>query len=433
MATFRIAGGQVLRPNGSVERADVVVNADSGTIEAVEGPGDPPTGSDLDARDALVMPGLVNAHTHVAMTLFRGYSDDKPVDAWLEEDIWPAEAELTRADIEAGAALGMLEMIKTGTTAFADMYFEVDAIADVVEQSGLRARLGYGMVTAGIEEPASIRDELEHGLEVARNLQDRKTDHITAAYMPHALTTVDRDILADMLPAVREAGIPVHFHANESPAFVEPIVDETGERPLAVADRLGLLTEDDWLAHCVHLSDPEIELLAETGVGVAHCPASNMKLASGAAPIPALQNAGVPIGLGTDGAGSNNVLDLFHELRLAALLGKLAADDATAVPAAQAIEMATTGGAAVAGLPTGELTAGAPADLAVVDFSGPESHPRHDSVSHLAYATTGRAVRHTICDGEVLMEDREVHPFDEAAVKRRASERAADLVARAGS
>jgi 5-methylthioadenosine/S-adenosylhomocysteine deaminase len=377
------------------------------------------------------MPGLVNAHTHVAMTLLRGHADDKPLDTWLQEDIWPVEAALEPDDIEAGAALGILEMIKSGTTTFADMYFEIDRTADVVDRAGVRAVLGHGAISAG-KDDAAARADIEESIEMARRLDGEAGGRISTAVMPHSLTTVTPELLELAASEAHEAGVPVHYHANETVDEVGPIVEERGLRPLEWAAEMGLCTEADFLAHGVHLDGAEVDLLSRRGTGVVHCPASNMKLASGMAPIQRLLDAGVPVGLGTDGAASNNDLDLFDELRDAAMLGKLAADDASAVAAPDAVHMATAGGADVLGLNAGRIEAGAAADLAVIDLDAPHLTPLHDLVSHLAYAVRGSDVRHTVCDGEVVMRDREVLTMDETAVMARAAERAEGLLERAG-
>ncbi|WP_193309627.1 amidohydrolase [Halorubrum halophilum] len=438
MNHLRVTGGRVLWPDGRVERADIAVDRDEGTIRTVGSPGevDEAVGGaadeTLDASGALVVPGLVNAHTHVAMTLLRGYADDKPLDPWLREDIWPAEAELTPDDIEAGAELGVLEMIRSGTTAFADMYFSMDRVAGVVDRAGLRARLGHGVVTLGKDAEAA-RADIEESLDTAREFDGAADGRVRTAFMPHSLTTVDETYLRDGIEAAREAGVPVHLHANETTDEVDPIVDERGERPIAYADDLGALGAGDFFAHGVHLDDAEIGRLAETGTAIVHCPASNMKLASGMAPVQRLREAGVTVALGTDGAASNNDLDVFDEMRDAAMLGKLAANDASAVPAEAAVEMATAGGADALGLPGGRIERGAAADLAVVDLDAPHLTPVHDPVSHLAYAARGSDVRHTVCDGSILMRDREVLTLDADAVQERAAAAASDLVDRVES
>ena len=427
--TLRIAGGSVLHPDFSVTDGDVLVDREAGEILAV---GDVEAGDErLDAEGCLVMPGLVNAHCHAAMTLLRGYADDKPLGDWLQEDIWPAEAELGAEDVRAGTELALVELIRSGTTAFADMYFHVPEVADAVERAGVRARVGHGVVTVGKDEEAAV-DDNEESLEVAREFDGDADGRIRTAYMPHSLTTVGEEYLREFVFQAREAGVPVHFHANETTDEVAPIVDERGVRPLEYAADVGLLEDGDFLAHGVHTDDTEIDLLADSDASVVHCPASNMKLASGMAPVQAMREAGVTVALGTDGAASNNDLDLFDELRDAAMLGKLQTGAADAVPAEAAVEMATAGGADALGFDSGRIEAGANADLAVVDFSAPHLTPVHDHVSHLAYAATGQDVRHTVCDGEVLMRDREVLPFDEAAVRERAQQRAAAVADRAG-
>jgi 5-methylthioadenosine/S-adenosylhomocysteine deaminase len=431
MTTLRVAGGQVLRPDLTVERADVLVDADAGEILAVGDPDDVAEGDQiLDAEGGLVIPGLVNAHTHVAMTLLRGYADDKELGAWLREDVWPVEGELTAEDVRAGAELGLLEMIRSGTTAFADMYFHVPEIAAAVEDAGLRARLGHGVVTVGKDE-ADAREDVETSLTTAREFDGAADGRVKTAFMPHSLTTVGEGFLREYVSRARDAGVPVHYHANETADEVEPIVEAEGQRPLEYARDLDMTRESDFVAHGVHLDAAEIDLLAETGTGVVHCPASNMKLASGMAPVQNLLDAGVTMGLGTDGAASNNDLDLFDEMRDAAMVGKLAEDDASAVPAESVVRMATEGSAAALGFASGRIEAGANADLAVVNLDAAHLTPHHDLVSHLVYAARGSDVRHTICDGAVLMRDREVLTLDAEAVRERAEEHAAAAVERA--
>jgi len=431
MTTLRIAGGRVLHPDGTVSRADVLIDRETGDIEAVGDPDGIPTAEvELDASGGLVVPGLVNAHTHVAMTLLRGYADDKPLDRWLKEDIWPAEAELTEEDVRVGAELGLVEMIKSGTTAFSDMYFHVDAVADAVERAGLRAVLGHTGITVGKNDDASHED-MRASLDTARELDGRAEGRISTTFQPHSLTTVEEPYLREYVARANEAGLAIHTHANETKAEVEPILEERGVRPLAYAEDADLLGADTCLAHCVHVDETEIDLLAETDTGVVHCPASNMKLASGMAPIQEMLDAGVRVGIGTDGAASNNDLDMFDEMRDAAMGGKLTADDASAMDAASVVGIATAGGADLLGIDAGRIEPGANADLAVLSLDRPHLTPAHDLLSHLVYAARGSDVRHTMCDGRVLMRDREVLTLDETAVTERAREHARDLIARA--
>ncbi|MFB6220650.1 MAG: amidohydrolase [Halolamina sp.] len=428
MTTLLIEDGQVLRPDHDIVEAAVLVDQSTGRIEAVD-PDLTAADETLDAEGGLVIPGLVNAHTHAAMTLLRGYADDKPLDAWLQEDIWPVEGELTGEDIRVGTELAAVEMIQSGTTAFADMYFEEPHVAGVVEESGLRALLGHGFVTVGKDEEQAVAD-IEMSQHFAEQYGGMLDGRITTAVMPHSLTTVNEALLRESVAGARDAGIPVHIHANETEDEVEPIVAEHGVRPLEYAADIGLLEDGDFLAHCVHLDEAEIEILAESGAAAVHCPASNMKLASGIAPVQELFDAGITVGLGTDGAASNNDLDMFDEMRDAAMVGKLGADDAAAVPADAVVRMATQGSAEALGIDAGRIEAGANADIAVLDLDAAHLTPEHDLVSHLAYAASGSDVRHTVCDGRVLMKDREVQTLDAAAVRARAEEQAADLVAR---
>jgi len=433
MSTLLVTGGQVLRPDATVAEADVLLDQDAGTIEAVtprDGGPAHTADDELDAGGGLVIPGLVNAHTHVAMTLLRGYADDKPLDAWLREDVWPVEAELRAEDVAAGTRLGIAEMIRSGTTAFGDMYFFMPEVADVVAETGIRARLGHGCISVG-KDDETAREDFRTALEFAREYDGHAAGRVRTMFTPHSLTTVAEDHFEAFVPEAREAGLPIHFHANETTDEVDPVVAERGQRPLAWADDLGLLGEDSFVAHGVHVDETEIDLLADRGTAVVHCPASNMKLASGMAPVQAMVDRGVTVGLGTDGAASNNDLDMFDEIRDAAMVGKLAAEDASAVDAETAVGLATRGSADALGFDSGRITPGANADLAVLDLDTPHLTPPHDPVSHLSYAARGSDVRHTVCDGTVLMRDRELSTVDVDEVRRGATERADALLERA--
>jgi len=388
MNTLRVTGGRVLRPDGRVTESDVTIDRDAGTIVAVgdETVSDAEAGSDaevasdgetLDASGSLVIPGLVNAHTRVAM-LLRGYADDKPLDPWLGRTSGWAEAELTPDDIEAGAELGVVEMIRSGTTAFADMYFAMDRVADVVDRAGLRARLGHGVVTIGKDAEGARADDVEESLAVARELDGAGDGRIRTAFMPHSLTTVGEEYLHEGVAEAREAGVPIHLHANETEDEVDPIVDDAGSvrsRTRRISTRSARTT---FFAHGASTDDgSEIDQIADAGTAIVHRPASNMKLASGMAPVQRLRDAGVTVALGTDGAASNNDLDVFDEMRDAAMLGKLAADDATAVPAEAVVEMATAGGADALGSPAvGSSRARPPTSPSLTSTPAPDASPR---------------------------------------------------------
>lgn len=432
MTQLYVEGGRMLTPEFDVERADVLVDVTTGRIEDIGDIGEPGVGDErLDAEGGLVMPGLINAHTHAAMTLVRGYADDKPLEAWLEEDIWPLEAELEPEDVRIGTELAAVEMIKSGTVGFADMYFHMEEAADVVERAGMRARLGYGMVTID-KDTAGTETEIETGVEFATEYDGTANGRIRTAVMPHGLYTVEADALGTMRDRARDVGLPLHFHAAETETEVADVKSLQGDRPVRAADSLDLLGDGDFVAHGVHLTDAEVETLADRGTAVIHCPASNMKLASGMARVQAMLDAGVPVGLGTDGAGTNNDLDLFDEIRDAAMVGKLAAEDASAVNARTAVELATAGSADALGFESGRIEPGANADLIVLDLNAARLTPEHDLVSHLAYAASGWDVRHTVCDGQVLMRDRQVLTLDTGRILDAAETRATDLVARSG-
>ena len=424
METLRVANGRVLRPSHDVERADVLIDRTEGTVLEV---GDVSGGDAvLDADGGVVMPGLVNAHTHVAMTLLRGFAEDEPLEAWLNDVVWPVEAELEPADVRAGARLGVAEMIRSGITAFADMYFEVEETAAVVDEAGLRASLGHTAITVG-KEPDAAHADMERSLETAAAVDGRADGRIQATVQPHSTSTVGTDYLEAHVPTAREAGHPLHYHTNETEGEVAELVEATGKRPIVYADDLDMLGPGDTLAHCNHVDDGEIELLAERDVTVAHNPAANMKVASGVAPVRELLDAGVRVALGTDGPASNNDLDLFDEMCDAALLAKIDTGRADAIPASTIVDMATKHGAAALGIDSGRIEPGANADLIVVDTAEPKFSPGHDPISDLVYTANGNDVRHTVCDGTVLMRDRELLTIDAERAKREAADRAERL------
>lgn len=431
MGTLGIVGGDVLRPAGRVETRDVVVDQAAGTIKSIVPPGETDVDTTLDAHGCLVTPGLVNAHTHVAMTLLRGHADDKALHDWLEEDIFPVEAALTSDDVAAGARLGMLEMIKGGTTTFCDMYFHEGAIADAAVDAGLRCLLGHGIITLG-KDGEAIDDELETATGFVEAHQGRGDCRINTALMPHAVRTVDPESLERVAGLAADLGVPVHFHCSESADDVAAVEARDARRPVSTADHANLLDGSAFIAHGVHLDGDDIDRLADTTTGLAHCPTANLKLASGIARVADVLDAGVPVGIGTDGPASNNDLDMLEEMRLAALLAKTEADDASALPAAQAIHLATAGGADLLGVGGGRIEAGASADLAIIDLEAPHFTPRHDPISHLVYVASRGDVRHTVCDGTVLMRDREVLTLDERSVRVTAAESAAAAIDRAG-
>lgn len=361
-------------------------------------------GEVLDMGRSLVMPGLVNAHTHCAMTILRGLSDDLPLMQWLSEHIFPVEQGLTREIVRLGARLGCAEMAARGVTAFSDMYLIEDGVGDAVEESGLRAELGE--VIFAFPSPAYA--DLEAALDVVRAQAERYRGHerITVAVMPHAVYTTTPELLAACFALAEELDLRLNIHLAESAAETAQSIDLFGKRPVAYMDSLGLLSGRTALDHCVEVDEAEIERLAETGCTVAHCPESNQKLASGLAPTAAIAEAGVPVGIGTDGAASNNALNMFSAMKFAALTQKVRNLDPTVFDAQQVLDMGTLGGAACLGRPKlGRIAPGAPADLIGLDLTAPNLAPLYNPVSQAVYAACGAEVNLTMVGGDILYRD----------------------------
>lgn len=370
-----------------------------------------------------LVPGFVNAHTHAAMTLFRGLADDLPLDAWLAEHIWPAEARFVdEAFVGAGARLAVAEMLRGGTTCFNDMYFFPDVVGEVARAAGIRAVLGLIVLdvpTAWARDRASY---FARGLEVHEAF--RGDDLVATALAPHAPYTVSDEAFEQVRGLSESLDLPVHVHLHETAREIEEAVRETGERPLARLSRLGLVSSRLAAVHMTHLLPEEIDELAARGASVLHCPESNLKLASGVCPVPRLVAAGVNVALGTDGAASNNDLDMLGEMRTAAFLGKLEARDATANPAEQMLRMATLGGALALGLGSriGSLVPGKSADAAAIDLRGPDTQPVYDPVSQIVYAATRSHVREVWVAGRRVVRDGALETLDAEEAVREAGE-----------
>lgn len=362
----------------------------------------------IDARNGIVLPGLVNAHAHTAMTLFRGFADDLSLAEWLFDKIFPAEARfLDPETVHWGTLLGCLEMIASGTTCVSDGYFYQDAAMEAFLKSGLRALVAQGV----IDFPAPGIAHPEENILLGRAFLERwagSSRRVTPGLFCHSPVTCSENTLYKAMEASREYGVPLQIHLSETTAEVEEIVRRTGERPVFYLDRIGVLGDNLIGAHGIHLDDNEIELLAYRGTRLVHVPESNMKLASGSARIQDLLNAGVRVGLGTDGCASNNNLDLLQEMDTAAKAAKVFGGDPTHLGAEAALRMATLGGASVLGLDKkiGTLEPGKRADIVVVDLDRPHLQPLYNPFSALVYSATGADVRHVVVDGKVLMEDR---------------------------
>jgi 5-methylthioadenosine/S-adenosylhomocysteine deaminase len=365
----------------------------------------------------VAMPGLVNAHTHAPMVLFRGLADDLPLEAWLRERIWPAESRWVSAELVAdGTRLAIAEMLLGGITCFADMYYHPDVTGIAAAEAGIRVVLGL----IAVEFPTSWAKDADEYLRKGIEVHDRfKAEPlITTAFAPHAPYSVGDDTLRHVRRLADELDVPVHMHVHETAAEVSAAVAATGRRPLARLAELGLVTPALIGVHATELSAAEIALLATTSANVVHCPRSNLKLASGLCPVARLLDAGVNVALGTDGAASNNRLDLWSEMQTAALLAKHAAGNAAALPAAAALRMATLNGARALGLADeiGSLTVGKAADVICVDLSGIEHRPLLDPVSQLVYAASRHDVTDVWVAGEQLVAERAAVRLDIAEI-----------------
>lgn len=354
-----------------------------------------------------LMPGLINNHGHSAMSLFRGLADDLPLMSWLQDHIWPVEQQFVGdAFVEAGSALAIAEMIRGGTTCFSDMYFFPEATARVVDRSGIRASLG--MVV--IEFPSNWANDAEEYLHKGQVLHDQYRHHtrITTNYAPHAPYTVSDKSLESIIINAEELDLPIQMHIHETAAEVSDSVAQYGMRPLQRLKNLGILSPRLNAVHMTQLNETEMDWCADAGVHIVHSPASNMKLASGFCPIAALSKRGVNITLGTDGAASNNSLDMFAEMRQAALLAKAVAADPSVVPAQQVLQMATINAAKALGLEaaTGSLESGKAADMIAVDLTGIETQPFYELQSQLVYATNRHHVTDVWVAGKQLLKQR---------------------------
>jgi 5-methylthioadenosine/S-adenosylhomocysteine deaminase len=374
----------------------------------------------VDLPTHAVIPGLINAHTHAPMGLFRGLADDLPMMEWLQNHIWPAEARWVGAEfVRDGTALGVAEMLRGGTTCFNDMYFFLDEAARVAEEAGIRACIGLIVLDLPSAWARSADEYFAKGLKLHEDL--RGNSLITTAFAPHAPYTVSDEPLERVRTLANELDIPIHMHVHETAEEVAQAEAATGLRPLARLERLALLTPRLLAVHMTQLQAEEIETLAASGVHVLHCPESNLKLASGFCPVEALMGAGVNVALGTDGAASNNDLDMLGEMRTAALLEKGISGSAVALPAPMALRMATLNGAKALGLEDriGSLQRGKAADLVAIDLSAVSNQPVYDPISQIVYAATRDQVTDVWVEGKRVLHDRRLMTLDEPAILQR--------------
>lgn len=364
----------------------------------------------IDGRGHLAAPGLVNAHTHVAMTLFRSYADDMVLMDWLQNKIWPMENNLDGNAVYWGSLLGIAEMLKTGTTCFADMYFFMDDTAKAARDSGIRAVLSRGLTGSSVADGASRLDE---NTELFKEWNNACNGRIKVMFGPHAPYTCAPEYIKSVVARAGELGAEIHMHLSETKGEVEECCRKYGKSPIALMEDLGMFELGTLAAHCVHVDEDDMDIMTRHHVRVAHNPQSNLKLASGIAPVTRMLEKGITVGLGTDGASSNNNLDMLEEVRLAALLAKTESGNPKAVPAKQALAMGTEMGAKALGLErVGTLAMGQKADIVLYNMDEPQWQPRFDRTSLLVYAASAADVDTVIVDGRILVDKGELTTID---------------------
>lgn len=420
-----LKNAEILSPEGIIQKGNILIENDE--ISDVGNTADELQADKIiDCTNKLAIPGLINTHTHAAMTLFRSYADDMLLMDWLQNKIWPAEANLTPDDIFWGTQLAIAEMIKSGTTTFADMYFYMPQVAQAVAESGIRAVLSRGMAGVSSNADQALIESEQFYNEYNNSAEGR----INVMLGPHAPYTCPPDYLKKVVALAGRLGAEIHIHLSETIDEVNNCYKQHNMSPIKLMDELGVLDCGTLAAHCVHVSADDITLMKDKAVRVAHNPGSNMKLASGIAPVPQMLKAGLCVSLGTDGAASNNNLDMFEELRLAATLHKANSNDPLVIPANQAIEMATSYGAKALGLSskTGMIKPGLKADIVLIDMDALHWYPRHDRVSLLAYSAGSGDVDTVIVNGKILLENRCLTTIDEERLKYEVQNRGMRLV-----
>jgi len=432
-ADILIRGCTILPMNGKgiIERG--LIATKNGRISYVgREAGAPPirAGKAIDSRGKVATPGLINCHTHLSMTVFRGIAEDQELSRWLSETIWPLEAKLEARDVYDGALLGCLEMIKSGTTCFADMYFHEEMVAKAVEKAGLRAVLAPGIIEG--EESKRGERMLKESIDIARKFHGYANGRVSIRLGPHAAYTCSPNLLTKVRERASALNVGIHMHLAESKEMVKLVKEKYGLTEVELLESIGFLKPDVLAAHCIYLSDEEMRLMAKRDIKVSYNPVANMKIGLGISKIKDLMGFGVTVGIGTDGPASNNSLDMFEEMKVAALLQKVHYMDPTVLPAQRVLKMATVDGARALGLEktTGSLEVGKRADILLIDFRKPHLTPAHDLYANLVYSARGSDVDTVIVDGNVLMEGREVKTLDEEAVMERAQETALDILAR---
>lgn len=379
----------------------------------------------IDGKGMLATAGMVNTHGHVSMTLLRSYADDMALMDWLENKIWPIEAKMNAKDIYWGAMLGIAEMLKSGTTCFADMYCFMDDVARAVAETGIRANLSRGLIGLAPDKD----DKLAENTQLVKDWQGYDNGRIRITYGPHAPYTCPVEYLQKVIEVAQANNAEIQMHLCETKGEVENCIKEHGVTPIKLMDQLGMFEQGTIAAHCVYLTEDDMDIMAAKNVRVAHNPQSNLKLASGIAPVARMLEKGICVGLGTDGASSNNNLDMLEECRAAAMLHKTTTLNPLAVPAAQAWDMATANGAKVLGFDElGKLGVGQQADIVLWNMHKPYWYPRHNKLSLLVYAANSSDADTVIVNGKVVLQNGSMTLFDEEKIYAEANLRAQKLL-----
>ena len=379
----------------------------------------------IDAKGKVALPGLINAHTHSSMTLLRGYADDLPLKEWLETKIWPFESRLRKGDFYWGTKLAIIEMIKTGTTTFSDMYFSMNEIAEAVEETGIRAVLSEGL----IEENDGL-EGLQNSIRFAKDWNNKADGRITTMLAPHSPYTCSKEYLKKIVKKADEIGVPIHTHLAETENEVKITKDKYNKSPTKFLKDVNFFSVPILAAHCIHMNENDMEILAENNVGVVHNPLSNMKLGSGIANITKMIEKGITIGLGTDGVASNNNLDLFEEAKIAAYLQKVDKKDPSLINTQDLIRMLTVNGADILGIENlGKLKENYIADLILLDIeSSSYFYPHHNNLSNIFYSSNSNSVNTVIINGKVILENGDLLTIEEDRVLKEVEKRANELV-----
>ena len=382
----------------------------------------------IDATGKILLPGLINTHTHLSMTLFRGLADDLSLDSWLNDHIWPMEANLNGDYCYIGALLGAVELIKSGTTTFSDMYFYMEDVARAVDEAGIRAVLSYGMIDFGDAERRE--NEIKENMTLFNECNGMADGRIKVFFGPHSPYTASEELLIKVRQLADEYNIGIHIHVSETQKEINDVSEEKGLRPFEYLDKIGFLGPDVVAAHCVWLSDEEIEIIKKNNVKVSHNPCSNMKLASGISPVSKLIENDICVSIGTDGASSNNNLDLIEELKTASLLQKVSTLDPKVLTSDEAISMATIKGAEALGLESeiGSIEVGKKADIILIDTNSANMVPDSSTLSsNVVYSANGSNVDTTICNGKILMENKKLTVLDEQEIFDKAKQAIKEL------